>query len=202
MSKLSKQSALLVMGAAAGAAAATWLNQRRLSVVNTGSDELIEPESAELPVGRSADPAVDDALSRTRLPQDDTTGGTLLDAPKPRRVEPSRDFSLDEIWNAPGLDEEEERGEGYDAVNPESLGAVWLERATQTTHDPRRDASDLSDLPELDGLTISEATLASSGFGEEDEAADSRREEDDEEEDHEPASRQEEESAESRQDPR
>lgn len=158
------QSALLAVGAAAGAAvAATWLNKRRLSIVNTSSDERIEPESAELPVGRSADPDVDGPLSRKLLPQDDTSGAALFAEREPPSVDELRSDSLDDIWNAPGIDEGE-RGEGYDAVNPESLGAVWLERATQTTHDPRRDASDPLDLPELDALTISEATLGTSGL--------------------------------------
>lgn len=158
------QSALLAVGAAAGvAAAATWLNRRRLTAVNTSSDERIEPESAELPVGRSADPEVDEALSRKLLPQDDTSGAALLAEREPPSVDELPSESLDDIWNAPGIDEGE-RGEGYDAVNPESLGAVWLERATQTTHDPRRDASDPMDLPELDALTVSEATLGTSGL--------------------------------------
>jgi len=155
---------LLVVGAAAGAAAITWLNRRRLSVVNTSSDELIEPESAELPVGRSADPDVDADLSRQYLPQDDTTGGALYAEREslPSLDEPRSD-ALEDIWNPPGA-EEGERGEAYDAVNPESLGAVWLERATQTTHDARLEASDPSDLPELEGLTVSEASLSAAGL--------------------------------------
>ena len=158
------QSALLAVGAAAGvAAAATWLNRRRLTAVNTSSDERIEPESAELPVGRSADPDVDFTLSRRLLPQDDTSGGALYAEREPLSVDERRSEALDDIWNAPGFDEGE-RGEGYDAVNPESLGSVWLERATQTTHEPRRDASHSMDLPELDALTISEATLGTSGL--------------------------------------
>jgi hypothetical protein len=158
------QSALLAVGAAAGvAAAATWLNRRRLTAVNTSSDERIEPESAELPVGRSADPDVDGALSRKLLPQDDTSGAALYAEREPPSVDELRSESLDDIWNAPGIDEGE-RGEGYDAVNPESLGAVWLERATQTTHDPRHDASDSTGFSELDELTISEATRGTSGL--------------------------------------
>lgn len=158
------QSALLAVGAAAGvAAAATWLNRRRLTAVNTSSDERVEPESAELPVGRSADPDVDAALSRRLLPQDDTSGAVLYADREPPSVDELRSEPLDDIWNAPGIDEGE-RGEGYDAVNPESLGAVWLERATQTTHESRHDAANSSDLPQLDELTLSEATLGTSGL--------------------------------------
>jgi hypothetical protein len=158
------QSALLAVGAAAGAAAAaTWLNRRKLTAVNTSSDELIEPESAELPLGRSADPDVDHTLSRHKLPQDDTSGGALFAERVPPSVDELPPDSLDDIWSTSAIDEGE-RGEGYDAVNPESLGAVWLERATQTSHDPRRDASDPLELPELDALTISQATLGTSGL--------------------------------------
>lgn len=150
------------MGAAAGVAAATWLNRRRLSLVNTSSDERVEPESAELPLGRSADPDVDEGLSRKLLPQDETSGGTLYAERESRLDESSRE-SLDDIWNAGSIDEGE-RGEGYDAVNPESLGAVWLERATQTAHESRLDAGNPNALPELEELMISEASLKTAGF--------------------------------------
>ena len=165
------------MGAAAGAAAAAWFAHRRLAVVDTSDDELIEPESAELPLGRSADPAVDEALSRTRLPQEETSGATLQAERRPFADESTIDRSLDEIWNAvPGFDEAAQ-SESYDAVNPESLGGVWLERATQTTHGNRAHGSEPSELAGLEGLTVSEATLASSGLGEE---QDDQDEEDDE----------------------
>jgi len=160
------------MGAAAGvAAAATWINKRRLSVVNTSSDALIEPESAELPIGRSADPEVDEALSRTRLPQEETTGATLQAERQPFVDEPLSDGSLDDIWNAGArVDEAGAESEDYDAVNPESLGGVWLERATQTTHGNRAHGSDPSDLAELETVSVSESTLASSGLAEADAA--------------------------------
>jgi len=167
------------MGAAAGAAAATWLNRWRLSVVNTSSDELIEPESAELPLGRSADPQVDEALSRKMLPQDDTSGAALYGEREPSGEEPIPD-SLEEIFDV-GSADEGERGEAYDAVNPESLGAVWLERATQTTHDARLDASNPNDLPELDELTLSEASLSTSRLGADDAEAETDEDLDDEE---------------------
>jgi len=160
------QSVLLVAGAAAGAAAATWVSRRRLSAIDTSAAELIEPESAELPVGRSADPAIDDALERTQLPQDDTSGGLLLGDHEPYSqtgaAQASVDMPLDEVWNAlPGFAEDEQT-EGYDAVTPEDLGTVWLERATQTTHDARPRASSPSDVPQLEDLLVSESTLLSS----------------------------------------
>ncbi len=147
------QSALLVAGAAAGAAAATWLGkQRHLVAIDTSREHMIEPDSAELPIGRSADPAIDDALSRTR--QDETSGGALLSEPAPRARRPFSESSLDEVWNAmPGF-AEGAQSEGYDAVEPEDLGAVWLERATQTTHDARPHASDPNDLPALDEMIV------------------------------------------------
>jgi hypothetical protein len=149
------QSALLVAGAAAGAAAATWLGKRRhLAAVDPSREHMVEPESAELPIGRSADPAIDDALSRTRSGYDQTSGAALLtdyEAPTERAF---RDQSLDEVWNAtPGF-AEGEQSEGYDAVAPEDMGAVWLERATQTTHESNPHASDPSDVPPLDQLAV------------------------------------------------
>jgi hypothetical protein len=135
--------------------------------VSTDADERVEPESAELPIGRSADPAIDDALSRRLLPQDDTSGAALLAGSEPFANESTTDASLDEVWNSlPGI-AEGEQSEGYDAVTPEDLGAVWLERATQTTHENRPHGSDPNDVPDLENLLISEATLASSQIDEE-----------------------------------
>ena len=152
------QSALLVAGAAAGAAAATWLGKRRhLSAVDTNREHMVEPESAELPVGRSADPAIDETLSRSRAADDQTSGAALLTDLtdyEPRTERAFRDLSLDEVWNAtPGF-AEGEQSEGYDAVSPEDMGAVWLERATQTTHEANPHASDPSDVPPLDQLAV------------------------------------------------
>jgi hypothetical protein len=126
----------------------------------TETDEASgDPESLELPIGRSADPEIDGRLTHT-------------------------DASLDEIWNAlPGFAEGEQT-EGYDAVTPEDLGAVWLERATQTTHEHLPHASDPMDTPSLEGLTISEASMASSQLlEEEDEDFDDEAEAEDEDED-------------------
>jgi hypothetical protein len=148
-------------GAAVGAAAATWLGKRRLTSVPT-RERMIEPESAELPLGRSADREIDESLSRTKLPQDRTSGATLLAAEQRFADESSTDASLDEVWNSlPGI-AEGEQSEGYDAVSPEDLGAVWLERATQTTHEDRPHGSDPNELPALEDLLVSEATLSSS----------------------------------------
>ena len=162
------QSALLVAGAAAGVAAAAWIGKRRLTAVNPPSlelvedEELVEPESAELPIGRSADPDIDDTLSRHLLPQDETSGSALLGNPEPFADESTTDASLDEVWNSlPGVASGEQT-EGYDAVSPEDLGSVWLERATETTHEARPHGTDPSDMPDLDNLVVSEATLASS----------------------------------------
>lgn len=155
-------------GAAAGLAAASWLKRRNLVDVSTDSDELVEPESAELPVGRSADPDIDDALSRKLLPQDETSGAALLAGSEPFANEETTDASLDETWNSlPGI-AEGEQSDGYDAVSPEDLGSVWLERATQTTHEARPHGSDPSDIPDVESLLVSEATLASAHSPDED----------------------------------
>ena len=123
---------------------------------------LVEPESAELPIGRSADPEIDASLSRHLLPQDETTGAALMAEPESMSDATPSDAALDEIWNSlPGFAEGEQT-EGYDAVTPEDLGAVWLERATQTTHEHLPHASDPSDTPTLESLGISEASIASS----------------------------------------
>jgi hypothetical protein len=148
-------------GAAAGLAAARWLKRRQLEDVSNDAEELIEPESAELPIGRSADPGIDDALSRKHLPQDETSGAALLASSEPFGNESSTDASLDEVWNSlPGI-AEGEQSEGYDAVTPEDLGSVWLERATQTTHESRPHGSDPSELPDVEELLIGESSIAS-----------------------------------------
>ena len=91
----------------------------------------------------------------------------------------STDASLDEVWNSlPGL-AEGEQSEGYDAVTPEDLGTVWLERATQTTHESRPHGSDPNDVPDLESLLVSEATLSSSRLEERDEADEEDRIDDD-----------------------
>jgi len=163
-----------VAGAAVGAAAVAWLGRRRLTSVSSASEELIEPESAELPIGRSADPEIDESLSRTRLPQDATSGAALVTPVESFANESTTDASLDEVWNSlPGI-AQGEQSEGYDAVSPEGLGAVWLERATQTTHEDRPHGIDPNEVPEPEELLVSEASLAwSQGVDEdEDEIAD------------------------------
>lgn len=158
------------MGAAAGAAAATWFGKRRYSVVGTADADAVEPEAAELPLGRSADPEVDIPLSRTHLPQDDTSGATLLGDRSPSADDARVDAGLEDIWNASeGTELIDDESERYDAVNPESLGSVWLERATQTTHGARPHTSEPGELLALEDLTVSEATLKSAGVNDPDE---------------------------------
>jgi hypothetical protein len=163
--------ALWVAGAAVGAAA-LWLGKRHFSqvsashgVISDESDELeagaTERESGELPVGRSADPEIDAALLHPTLAVDTTSGASLFGEPEPPPSLHYREPALDEIWDAmPGIAEGEQT-EGYDAVTPEDLGAVWLERATQTTHEDRPHVSDPADVPALEALSVSEASLAS-----------------------------------------
>lgn len=161
--------ALLVAGAAAVGAAALWLGKRHFSQVSASHGEIEdgaeERESGELPIGRSADPEIDAALLHPTLAVDTTSGASLFGEPEPPPSLHYREPPLDEIWDAlPGIAEGEQT-EGYDAVTPEDLGAVWLERATQTTHDHRPHASDPSDVPDLEGLTISESSLFSARAG-------------------------------------
>ena len=167
--------ALWVAGAAVGAAA-LWLGKRHFSQVSASHGELAGqesgepegPDSAELPIGSSADPEIDSSLSHPRLAIDATSGASLFGEPEPSPPRNFQEGSLDDIWNAlPGMSEGEQT-EGYDAVTPEDLGAVWLERATQTTHEHRPHASDPSDIPDLDALAVSESSLASTHAPDED----------------------------------
>jgi hypothetical protein len=144
-----------------GLSSARYSEIRDLSPIDTSRESMIEPESAELPIGRSADPDIDGALSRTRLPQDDTTGGSLFAEPERGGRRSDVDLALDDVWaSTPGI-AEPEQSEGYDAVLPEDLGAVWIERATQTTHEHRPHASDSSDIPELAEL-VSQSSYSAS----------------------------------------
>jgi hypothetical protein len=177
------QSALLLAGAAAGVAAA-WLGRRRLTLLSGGRSEadgaarsselapaphaldaerapFVEPESAELPVGRSADPDIESALSRKYLPQDDTTGATLFgdEGPESGPAEVALDAG---IWDALPELAESGRTEGYDAVAPEELGSVWLARATETTREPILTPSADHVPIEIEGSLVSEASIANS----------------------------------------
>jgi hypothetical protein len=107
---------------------------------------------------------------------------------------------LDEVWNSlPGI-AEGEQSEGYDAVSPEDLGSVWLERATQTTHEARPHGSDPSDIPDVESLLVSEATITSAQMlGEDDdEDADERDPLIDEDEEEDEAEEEDDESEEER----
>lgn len=151
------QSALLLAGAAAGAAVA-WLGKRQLSLVSSAHEPLVEAPEAELPLGSSADPEIDHTLSRRLMPQDETTGSSLLGDAAPESTPGEAD--LDDIWRA-DLGELEQ-AEGYDSIAPEDLGATWLERATQTTHEPQRSVLESGAPPIFEGAVMSEATLSSS----------------------------------------
>lgn len=180
-------SALVVAGAAAAASAAvaaTWFGTRRLRKTSGARsltretagediefdpgnggliefdpsyDRLVDRESAELPIGHSADPAIDEALSHDKV-EDDTSAASLHVGPEDQPRRGRDDLGLDEIWNAtPGFAEGEQT-EGYDAVSPEEWGSVWLERATQTTHDERPHPSDPGEIPILEELAVSQAS--------------------------------------------
>jgi hypothetical protein len=176
VSKRKASSALVVAGAAvAASAAAAWLGSKRLrragpdkleslessDAPDPSYDHLVERDSQELPIGHSADPEIDRELFHTQ-PEDQTSGASLFGEPEepPRRGRD--DAALDEIWNAtPGFAEGEQT-EGYDAVSPEDWGTVWLERATQTTHEDRPHPNDPNDVPDIEDLSVSEASHLSS----------------------------------------
>lgn len=154
-----------------GLSSARYSEIRDLSPADSSRESMVEPESLELPIGRSADPDIDWALSRNRLSQDDTTGGALLSEPESRGRRSDIDLALDDVWSStPGI-AEPEQSEGYDAVLPEDLGAVWIERATQTTHEHRPHASDPSDVPQLEDL-VSQSSVAASRSPDDDESFD------------------------------
>ena len=131
--------------------------------VGLASADLIEAERPELPIGRSADPAIDDELRSTGerdTGERDETSGALFSEPEPDRPT-SEDISLEQIWDAAPRADEDPPTEGYDAVAPEDLGSVWLERATETAREDRLYTSDPADPTALDDLLVSEATRAS-----------------------------------------
>jgi hypothetical protein len=139
------------------------------------SGESEGPDSAELPIGSSADPEIDGALTHHRLAIDSTSGASFFGEPEPPPELHYRELPLDDLWNAlPGMSEGEQT-EGYDAVTPEDLGAVWLERATQTTHEHRPHASDPSDIPNIEDLAVSEGSRHASMSLDEDQDEDEIR---------------------------
>jgi hypothetical protein len=172
MAKHRKQQSAFLLAGAAAAVTAAWLGRRHLSLVRGGRSAaqtppappseplpLVESPSAELPLGRSADPDIDRELSRKLLPQDETSGASLLGDTAPEST--PAESSLDDVWKAiPDLAEPEQT-EGYDAVAPEDLGTVWLTRATETETptDAARAESQLSS--ELEGSLISEGSISS-----------------------------------------
>ena len=174
MSKRKASSALVaVAGAAvAASAAAAWLGSKRLrktspeklesgDAPDPSYDRLVERESQELPIGHSADPDLDRELFHTQ-PEDQTSGASLFGEPEEPQRRGRDDAALDEVWNAtPGFAEGEQT-EGYDAVAPEDWGAVWLERATQTTHEDRPHPNDPNDVPDLEDMSMSEGSRNSS----------------------------------------
>jgi hypothetical protein len=203
------QSALLLAGAAAGVGvAAAWFGRRRLTLVRGGNSQrdtasprpelasapsprdierppFVDAESAELPIGRSADPDIESSLSRKYLPQDDTTGTALFGDEEPESS--PAEVALDAgIWDALPELAEPGRGDGYDAVSPDELGSVWLERATETTHEPiLAPAADHVPI-ELEGSLVSEASITNSHVadgGDTDIALEAEREAEEEDED-------------------
>lgn len=160
-----QQSALLLAGAAAGAAAA-WFGRRQLRLVSSTSEPVVEPTRAELPVGRSADPEIDQSLERRGLPQDETTGSALLGDASfdagPAEAE------LQDIWQVELA--EPQQVEGYDSLAPEDLGATWLERATQSGHEPHHAVLESGAPPVFEDAVMGEATLTSSHALEEEES--------------------------------
>lgn len=134
--------------------------------------EVAEPASVELPVGRSADPALDEHLSRARQP---STSGASLVSESADLLPPEAE--LDTAWNDGAGLIEGEQTESYDSVSPEALGSVWLERATQTTHDHPH-GRDPFEVAALDDLVVSQASKSSASPLEDDEEGEDEEGED------------------------
>ena len=158
MKSKKQQSAWLLAGAAAGIAAA-WFGRQKLQLMKNGQDPVVEPSSAELPLGASADPDIDEELSRRLMPQDDTTGAALLGDQAPESTPADADAELDEIFRAELA--EPAQTEGYDSIAPEDLGAAWLERATQALPEPHHAVIESGAPPVFEDALMSEASITS-----------------------------------------
>lgn len=139
-----KQQTAIVFAGAAGVAAAgvaaAWLGRRHLRLVRADSEPVSElPDSApRLSELRRAEPRI--AEARETEPHIIDPRVESLRAPLPLQVG------------------EPEQTEGYDAVDPEALGSVWLERAMQTADEPKLSIIDASLAPEVEDFLISEAS--------------------------------------------
>jgi hypothetical protein len=122
----------------------------------------VEPESAELPLGRAADRDIDDYLSRSRLPQPESSGTVLLETRDRHAI----------AFDAGRFDEGDALSamphphiharvsvDDYDAINPEELGSAFLSRATETWSVPQ-------DEDDIDGLTEAVSDEENESFSE------------------------------------
>jgi hypothetical protein len=143
-----QQSAIVLAGAGVAAAgvAAAWLGRRHLRLVHGPSEAPVSqlPDSApRLSELRRAEPR----LAEPRLAEFRDTEPHVVDP----RVESLRAPLPLQVG-------EPEQTEGYDAVDPETLGSVWLERATQTADEPKLSIIDASLAPEVEDFLISDAS--------------------------------------------
>jgi hypothetical protein len=110
-------------------------------------EELVDPEALEVPLGSSSDSSYRAQLSRSKLPQPDTTGAALLEVPEAhggmQKVAIADTDGVLEL-TAQLSERPTPSDEHYDAIPPENAGLEWLTRATEA---PSMGFSD-----ELDGL--------------------------------------------------
>jgi hypothetical protein len=139
-----KQQSAIVLGAAGVAAAgvaAAWFGRRHLRLVRGESESPVSqlPDSApRLSELRHAVPRL--AEFRETEPHIVDPRVESLRAPLPLQIG------------------EPEQTEGYDAVDPEALGSVWLERATQTADEPQLSIIDGSLAPQVEDFLMSDAS--------------------------------------------
>jgi hypothetical protein len=132
-------------------------------------EELVDPESLEVPLGISSDESFGPRLSHDKLPQPDTTGAALFDLPEvdgegmeivSLASSDDADTLTAQPKQRPLFDEEH-----YDAIPPESAGVEWLARATEAPSmdvNAGFDGNDISIADEFAGIATSEGTLQAS----------------------------------------
>jgi hypothetical protein len=94
-------------------------------------EELIDREALEVPIGHSADPAIDGELSH-ELPQPESTVASLLSPAEFPGMFEQKNPTIDEgELTARPMSGLLPPDDAYDAVAPDELGSEWLARATE-----------------------------------------------------------------------
>jgi hypothetical protein len=130
-------------------------------------EELVDPGAIEVPIGQSADAEIDTQLSRTKLPQADSTGASLQREDVGTGVQEVSTslYGGDTSENLTARPNQQliPTDDAYDAVAPDDLGTEWLTRATEASSLDSTGAAPDAQPPELffeDGMSVvSEASL-------------------------------------------